>query len=112
MNMYSYYSKGMADYVGIWDYDEFFQPRGRNKNILDVLGVMEASSGPIRNSYPPKLNAVDVYQSGWKPKRGMADNDGHPFCYLVLDSEVTLVDKLCPRPDLVRTFIWYVRHLL
>ena len=99
----------MADYVGIWDYDEFFQPRGANKNILDVINAMEASTGPVRNTYPPNSNALDVHKAGWKPSRGMADDDGHPFCYLVLDSEVTLIDKTCERPDLVRTCPSYMQ---
>ena len=27
VNTCSYYAKGSADYVGIWDFDEFFLPR-------------------------------------------------------------------------------------
>ena len=40
VNMCMYYSKGVADYVGVWDFDEFFQPRGANKNLLDVVAAM------------------------------------------------------------------------
>ena len=97
----------MADYVGIWDYDEFFQPRGANKNILDVIRAMEAPTGPVRNTYSSNLKALDVHKLGWKPQRGMADNDGHPFCYLILDSEVTYVDKAAHRPYMVRTCMSY-----
>ena len=95
----------MADYVGIWDYDEFFQPRGANKDIVDVIRAMEAPTGPVRNSYSPNLKALDVHKLGWEPRRGMADNDGHPFCYLILDSEVTYVDKASDRPYMVRTCV-------
>ena len=103
--MYTYYSKGMADYVGIWDYDEFFQPRGANKDILDVITAMEAPTGPVRNTYSQESSALNVHKLGWEPRRGMADNDGHPFCYLILDSEVTFLDKTCMRPDMVRVTI-------
>ena len=108
--MYTYYSKGMADYVGVWDFDEFFQPRGENKNILDVINAMESPLGPVRKTVPSELNAVDVFKSGQRARRGMADSDGHPFCYLILESEVTMVDKACIRPDVVRTFMYSVRQ--
>jgi hypothetical protein len=109
--MYTYYSKGMADYVGIWDYDEFFQPRGENKNILDVINAMESPLGPVRKTVPSKLSAVDVSKSGQRARRGMADSDGHPFCYLILESEVTKVDKVCKSPDVVRTRLQSVQPL-
>lgn len=99
----------MADYVGIWDYDEFFQPRGQNKNVLDVIKAMESPLGPIRNTVPSALNAVDAFKSGQRARRGMADSDGHPFCYLILESEVTMVDKECMRPDVVRTYLYSVQ---
>lgn len=103
VNMYTYYAKGMADYVGIWDYDEFFQPRGENKNILDVIRAMESPLGPIRNTAPSEL------KSGQRARRGMADSDGHPYCYLILESEVTKVDEECKRPDAVRMCQVFVR---
>jgi hypothetical protein len=109
VNMYTYYSKGMADYVGIWDYDEFFQPRGENKNILDVINAMESPLGPVRKTVPSKLNAVDMFKSGQRARRGMADSNGHPFCYLILESEVTMVDKECVRPDVVRACLHSVQ---
>lgn len=88
-----YYAKGTADYVGIWDFDEFFQPRGQNKNLLDVIESAEPAKDSIPFAHEPNKTSMDVYLEGWKPARGMADKDGHPFCYLVLDSEVTLVPK-------------------
>lgn len=112
VNMYTYYSKGMADYVGVWDYDEFFQPRGENKNILDVINAMESPLGPVRKTVPSEFNAVDVFKSSKKrARRGMADSDGHPFCYLILESEVTKVDEMCAVPDVVRTRLHSVQPL-
>ena len=91
--MCTYYSKGTADYVGVWDFDEFFQPRGTNKNLLDVIDAMEPEDGPIKYFYPPDAVAATVLPAEFVPRRGMADNDGHPFCYLALKSEVTLFER-------------------
>ena len=99
--MCSYYSKGAADYVGVWDFDEFFQPRGKYKNILNILDDMEDPTGLVRNTYPEDADPVKVYKSGYKSRRGMADEDGHHFCYLLLDSEVTLIDNIIPFADMV-----------
>ena len=93
VNMCLYYSKGTADYVGVWDYDEFFQPRGNNKNINDVVKAMESPSGPIAYFHPSDADPLAMYHAGWKPQRGMADGSAHPFCYLQLHSEVTYCRK-------------------
>ena len=91
--MCTYYSKGTADYVGVWDFDEFFQPMGTNKNILDVLDAMEPEDGPIKYFYSPDAVAATILPKEFIPRRGMADKDGHPFCYLILKSEVTLFER-------------------
>ena len=88
--MCNYYAKGAADYVGVWDFDEFFQPMGKNKNLLDVLRAMGDPKGIIENFHSKDADA-DQIQLTWKRGRGVADRDGHPFCYLLLDSAVTLV---------------------
>ena len=93
VNMCTYFSKGMADYVGVWDFDEFFQPRGMNKNLLDVIAAMEPLDGPIQYTYPPDVDPIVYFQTPFIPRRGMADMDGHPFCYLILKSEVTYIAK-------------------
>jgi hypothetical protein len=94
--MCSYYAKGTADYVGVWDFDEFFQPRGQNKDLLDVINSVEPAKDALPFAHEPRKTSLDVYRAGWKPARGMADKDGHPFCYLVLNSEVTMVPKSVP----------------
>ena len=100
-----YYSKGAADYVGVWDYDEFFQPRGSNKNIIDVVKAMESPSGPIAYFHPNDADPVAMYKAGWKPQRGMADGEAHPFCYLQLHSEVTLLrPESTSNPEMVNFF--------
>ena len=115
--MCSYYAKGCADYVGVWDFDEFFQPRGQNKNILDVLKAMGDPTGVIsrpyvapisidgrivadagsslstdRNSTDSKGPEVNTYKGG----RGMADGHPHPLCYMLMSSEVSLVAHIEP----------------
>ena len=107
-----YYSKGVADYVGVWDYDEFFQPRGSNKNIIDVVKAMESPSGPIAYFHPNDADPVAMSKAGWKPQRGMADDSAHPFCYIMLNSEVTYMrpnsppdTKTVKNPLFYRTFI-------
>eukprot|EP00607_Mallomonas_marina_P001756 CAMPEP_0182437780 /NCGR_PEP_ID=MMETSP1167-20130531/85278_1 /TAXON_ID=2988 /ORGANISM="Mallomonas Sp, Strain CCMP3275" /LENGTH=278 /DNA_ID=CAMNT_0024630819 /DNA_START=165 /DNA_END=1001 /DNA_ORIENTATION=- len=66
INSYLYLAKGTADYVGVWDLDEFFIPRKPYNSMLEVLRVMEA------------------------PDQGQADGDDHPYCYLSLSSRVVL----------------------
>ena len=96
VNMCLYYSKGTADYVGVWDYDEFFQPRGSNKNLIDVVKAMESPSGPIAYFHPNDADPLAMYHAGWKPQRGMADGEAHPFCYIMLNSEVTYMRPNSP----------------
>ena len=43
--------------------------------------------------HTPTTDSVKMFESGWKGGPGLADGDGHPFCYLLLNSEVTLVAK-------------------
>ena len=93
VNMCTYFSKGVADYVSVWDFDEFFQPRGTNRNLLDVITAMEPLDGPVQYTYPPDVDPVVYFQRPLVPRRGMADKDGHPFCYLTLKSEVTYLAK-------------------
>eukprot|EP01036_Dinobryon_divergens_P038993 gene38993-51282_t len=87
VNMCLYLSKGTADYVAIWDLDEFFIPRRPYNDILEVLRAMEAP-GPIP-VHSKNQRATDIHAS-WKGGRGLADGDGHPMCYILLTSQVIL----------------------
>ena len=107
VNMCTYYSKGVADYVGVWDFDEFFQPRGANKDLLDVIAAMEPEDGPVKCNFPPDANLASYSFEPFKPRRGMADGDHHPFCYLIFKSEVTYLAKaLTPFPAQVIQRSW------
>ena len=81
INMCSYYSKGTADYVGVWDFEDFFIPRGANQNVLDVLKAAEYSN----------INSSQ-FSLGGLADTDLSNNQSHPFCYLLLASEDTYID--------------------
>ena len=96
-----YFSKGSADYIGTWDFIEFFIPRGKNKNLLDVWERLDFETPQCHsktdanlNLDPPDFGTPDVHGDGnereMKSSRGMADSASHPFCSLLLHSETTL----------------------
>ena len=91
--MCSYYAKGSANYVGVWDYDEFFLPKGKYRNIPDILIAMGDPKGIVKNFHSLNADPVEV-EGTWKGGRGLADGNGHPYCYLLLDSEVTMIAKI------------------
>ena len=99
VNMCTYYSKGTADYVAVWDFDEFFQPRGDNKNILDVLKSVDfpvSKENYLKSDKRVSLSLNEtktIMEEGWTPRLGMADGHPHPLCYLILNSEVTYISK-------------------
>ena len=82
INMCSYYSKGTADYVGVWDFEDFFIPRGSNQNILDVLKAAERSNADV------SLTSLDVVKD-----KSISRYKSHPFCYLLLATEDTYIDS-------------------
>eukprot|EP01041_Mallomonas_annulata_P010346 gene10346-21585_t len=87
VNMCLYLSKGTADYVAIWDLDEFFIPRRPYNDMLEVLRAMEAP-GPIP-AHPSGKSVSEIYET-WRGGPGLADGMGHPFCYILLNSLVLL----------------------
>ena len=74
----------MADYVGIWDFDEFFIPKGENKNLADLILKAESSTkklnSKLNGDFSDKLNNTHLWPGG----RGWADGNAHPFCFLKL----------------------------
>ena len=111
VNTCTYYAKGTADYVGVWDYDEFFQPRGANKNILDIIESVDFSASErktleIDGAMHWSVNETKkIIEEGWTPRKGMADGHAHPLCYIIFNSEVSLIaekNKYGSDPLLVR----------
>ena len=102
VNMYLYLTKGMVDYLGVWDIDEYFIPQLPHHTIQDVIMAAE-SPEPLK---PFPLDA-DPYTQPHKPGPGWADGDGHPFCYLMLSSECIFSSLGYPEVfDLMKP--WYV----
>jgi hypothetical protein len=105
-----YLSKGVADYVAVWDNgtysrchycfyllihalsnillsfysDEFFVPSLPRHTLFDVIRAAE-SPHPLLQMSPAVVSAQGV-QNRQSP--GWADGDNHPFCFLHLSSQV------------------------
>ena len=103
----------MADYVGVWDLDEYFIPRGENKNLIDFIQALDNYS-PNQPHDELRYAAVhgsrelvEVFASGWRGGRGLADGDAHPLCYISLHSDVLLYPNnyVAETPELDR-FTW------
>jgi hypothetical protein len=87
-NLCTYMAKGMADYVALWDYDEFFIPKGTNKNIIDLVNSLDVPKNePLKPMSPNGVDLIDL-KTKWKGGRGYADGDVHPFCFLQFQSKV------------------------
>jgi hypothetical protein len=61
VNFCAYFSKGLSNYVGIWDFNEFFIPKGENKNILDVLKKESFIKKNEKNCYIQFYHGILVY---------------------------------------------------
>lgn len=100
-----YYAKGLADYLAVWDVDEFFVPHGSNQNLIDLLDHADnistihdpLSIPPATAVIPPSQSFIsqpaainwtvwnDEYRNHPHP-HGWADGHAHPLCYLQLYS--------------------------
>lgn len=85
VNMYLYLSKGVVDYLGVWDVDEYFIPMLPHHTITDVIRAAESPS-PLM-PLPRMADDPWAAQARHKPGPGWADGDAHPFCYLMLSSD-------------------------
>lgn len=91
VNMCLYLTKGVVDYLAIWDIDEYFIPKPPYNTILDVINAAE-NVGRINKPPPSDMSNNAIIELHQK-QRGMADEDPHPFCYLMLHSEVLFQDQ-------------------
>ena len=94
VNMCLYLTKGMVDYLAIWDIDEYFIPKLPHHTVMDVIHAQEAPAGG-RGMTPLVEAESDAWQltNSWKGGPGWADGDGHAFCYLQMHSEVLFRPK-------------------
>ena len=81
VNFCSYFAKGVADNVAVWDFDEFFIPKGGNKNILDVIDRAN-SNGPLDPDVSGRFTELKAPNADWRGGPGWADGNAHPFCFL------------------------------
>ena len=81
VNFCAYFSKGVADNVAVWDIDEFFIPKGENKNMLDLIDSSN-SDGPLDSEVSRKFAGQEGQNSRWHGGRGWADDNAHPYCFL------------------------------
>lgn len=81
-------AKGQAEYVMFQDVDEFFLPAINGRSSIPAS---LAAAGASRELSPLSAD-VDILKlaQGWRGGPGLADRDGHPFCYLIGDSHVVL----------------------
>ena len=87
-NMCNYFSKGIVDYTAVWDFDEYFIPTGKNKNLLDMIYSMDPYTSSGIPYFHKNKSLIEVYHEGWKGGPGLADGDAHPLCSITLDSSV------------------------
>ena len=96
INTCLYLSKGSADYISFQDIDEFFIPKGKNSNFIDVLdGIYKNPSA----SYDSTVQ--QIIKNGRARKAGYADNQEHPFCYISVKSEVFVHKEFKGGEDIV-----------
>ena len=103
VNMCLYLTKGMVDYLAVWDIDEYFIPQLPHHSISDVIRAAEAPQ-PLE-PLPPSSNPFELVNT-WRGGRGWADGDGHPFCYLRLLSEsLYRPNSVSKRPNIFSAWI-------
>ena len=102
VNMCLYLSRGVADYVAVWDTDEYFIPRLPHHTIMDVIRSAEAPE-PLQ-PFPHDTDAFTM-KTQWTGGRGWADGHGHPFCYLTLSSDCIFRKDDATRKNLDRV-VW------
>lgn len=88
-----YLAKGMAEYLGVWDVNEYFLPQLPHHTIQDVINSVVF---PFNFSLDPN-NILPSNVNNWKGGVGLADGDGHPLCYLKLSGYTTLLNAVPQR---------------
>jgi hypothetical protein len=86
-----YLTKGMVDYLAIWDVDEYFIPMLPHHTLMDVIRAQEAP-GPLTPLVEAESDPWQLVNT-WRGGPGWADGDGHAFCYLQMHSEVLFRPK-------------------
>ena len=69
--------------MAIWDFDEFFIPKGTNKNMLDVIDNAYSVT-PLDPTISSPIGLNSSMMVDWEGGRGWADGARHPLCHLQL----------------------------
>lgn len=93
VNMCMYLSRGVADYIAIWDIDEYFIPKPPLNSIMDLVRSVDLPVEQMRRLMPKDDAELYRQLQTWKGGRGFADDDMHPFCYIMLMSDVLFQDS-------------------
>ena len=86
VNMCLYLTKGMVDYLAVWDVNKYFIPQLPHHTIVDII---EATKYPASSTVA--LHDLENGDSKSSSGRGWADGHNHPFCYLDLEIEEVIV---------------------
>ena len=100
-NIYSYLSKGVADYVAVWDFKDFFIPRGTHQNLTSLLRALESPVG-----FTSESESAVKFSKGITKRRRMPDIDHHPFCSLLFHTEVTYADHIRKQKSFLKLNPW------
>ena len=103
INTCLYLAKGMAEYVLILELEDFFIPRGNNWNFKNVMEALKPENQ--RRSWSLSCNAsqkenengsIFTYQRNESVLQGRENDDlvyvrdqGHPYCYINVPTEIT-----------------------
>ena len=94
INMCLHFSRGLAEFVFVTDLNEFFVPRGKYFNFLDLFKSIEPKVDP--SAY---LGMGNKIVDTWRDKKtsdnahGWADGHAHPYCYISVDAEYVVNPK-------------------
>ena len=91
INMNLHFSRGLAEYIFVTDLNEFFIPRGKYWNFLDLLKAIEPKVDPsVHANKGSKIIDIWSENKATDSSHGWADGHAHPPCYIVVGSENVL----------------------
>lgn len=88
INMNLHFSRGLAEYILVTDLNEFFIPRGKYWNFLDLLKSIEPKVDPsVHSNMGSKIIDIWSENKATDSSHGWADGHAHPPCYISIDIE-------------------------
>ena len=88
INMNLHFSRGLAEHIFVTDLNEFFIPRGKYWNFLDLLKAIEPKVDPsVHANKGSKIIDIWSENKATDSSHGWADGHAHPPCYISIDIE-------------------------